>query len=173
MEIQRQTCRRLHEEHEAVFDLLRRLQRALVNSKADAVPDLLDPAWGALWRDLRSGLEFEVARHFDFEEHSLFPLLTEAGDGELVEMLNADHEAIRGVTAPLLGLLGQGERRRLDAFGWASLRRLGLELCDRLSEHALKEEQAMLPALDEALTEEADRRLFAVYAGGEAAASQP
>lgn len=168
MDIQRQTCRRLHEEHEAVFELMRRFQRALANSTADAAPDLLDPAWSALWRDVRSGLEFEVARHFDFEERSLFPLLEQAGDGDMVELLNADHQAIREVTAPLLELLGKGARK-LDASGWAPFRRLGLELCDRLSEHALKEEQAMLPALEGALTEEQDLELFALYAGAEAA----
>jgi len=173
MNIQRQTCRRLHEEHQAVFELLRRLQRALVSSKADAAPDPLDPAWSTLWRDLRLGLEFEVARHFDFEEDSLFPLLIEGGDSGLVELLAADHVAIREVTAPLLVLLGRGEGRKLDASGWPAFRGLGLELCDRLSEHALKEEQAMLPALENLLTEEADRQLFAAYAGGEVAANRP
>ena len=60
MDLQRQTCRRLHEEHEAVFELLRKLQRAPANSNADAAPDFLDPAESALLRDVRSGLEFEA-----------------------------------------------------------------------------------------------------------------
>jgi hemerythrin-like domain-containing protein len=167
MDLQRQTCRRLHEEHEAVFELLRRLQRALANSNAGAAPDVLDPEWSALLRDVRSGLEFEVAPHFYFEERSLFPLLDKAGDGDLVELLNADHKTIREVTAPLLELLGEGQTRKLDTSGWHSLKRLGLELCDRLTEHALKEEQAMLPALESVLSEDEDRELFAAYAGGE------
>lgn len=173
MDLQRQTCRRLHEEHEAVFELLRRLQRALVNSNADAAPDFSDPAWSALLRDVRSGLEFEVARHFDFEERSLFPILDEAGDGDLVEMLNADHKVIRDVAAPLLELLGKGQARKLDTSGWHSLKRLGLELCDRLTEHALKEEQALLPALESLLSEDEDRELFAAYAGGEEMSARP
>ena len=173
MELQRQTCRRLHEEHEAVFELLRRLQRALVHSHADAAPDFLDPAWGALLRAVRSGLEFEVARHFDFEERSLFPLLADAGDGDLVELLNEDHKVIREVTAPLLELLGKWQRRDLDAPGWHSLRRLGLELCDSLADHALKEEQAMLPVLENMLSEDQDRELFAAYAGAQEEAGRP
>ena len=173
MDFARSTCRRLHEEHEAVFELLRRLQRALVNSHGDAAPDFSDPAWSALLRDVRSGLEFEVARHFDFEEQSLFPLLAEAGDGDLVELLNADHKVIRDVTAPLLELVGKGQARKLDAPGWHSMRRLGLELCDRLTEHALKEEQALLPALESLLSEDEDRELFAAYAGGESMAGRP
>lgn len=173
MDFGRSTCRRLHEEHEAVFELLRRLQRALVNSQTDAAPDFSDPAWSGLLRDLRSGLEFEVARHFDFEEQSLFPILAEAGDGDLVELLNADHKVIRDVTAPLLELVGKGQTRKLDVSGWHSLKRLGLELCDRLTEHALKEEQALLPTLETLLSGDEDRELFAAYAGGEAMAGRP
>jgi hemerythrin-like domain-containing protein len=173
MDFGRSTCRRLHEEHEAVFELLRRLQRVLANSQADVVPDFSDPAWSGLLRDVRSGLEFEVARHFDFEEQSLFPILAEAGDGDLVEMLNADHKVIRDVTAPLLELVGKGQTRKLDVAGWHSLKRLGLELCERLTEHALKEEQALLPALETLLSEDEDRDLFAAYAGGEAMAGRP
>jgi len=53
------------------------------------------------------------------------------------------------------------------------VKRLGLELCDRLTDHALKEEQAMLPALEGLLSENTDRELFTAYAGSEATASQP
>jgi hemerythrin-like domain-containing protein len=168
-----QTCRRLHEEHEAVFGLLRRLQRALADAPADSVPDFLNSGWSGLLRDLRNGLEFEVSRHFDFEERSLFPILIEAGEGDLVELLDADHKVIRGVWTLLLALVGRAQARELDSVGWRLLKRLGLELCDRLTEHALKEEQAMLPALENALSEDDDRELFAAYAGGEAVADRP
>ena len=173
MHFNRHISRRLHEEHEAVFELLRRLQRALAQSKSEAVPDLHDPAWSVLLRDLRSGLEFEVAPHFDFEERSLFPLLTDSGEGDLVELLTEDHKLIRDVTGPLLDLVGRGLTKKLDASGWQSLKRLGLELCERLTDHALKEEQAMLPALESLLSEEMDRDLFSAYAGGEATAGRP
>jgi len=171
MDFGRSTCRRLHEEHEAVFELLRRLQRAL--APADSAPDSFDPAWSSLLRDVRTGLEFEVARHFDFEEQSLFPILVEAGEGDLVELLSADHKAIRKVAGPLLELVESCRAGGLDLPGWRLLKRLGLELCDRLTEHAQKEEQALLPALDNTLSEDDDRELFAAYAGGEAMAGRP
>ena len=173
MDLQRQTCRRLHQEHEAVFELLQRLQRKLVSAPADAAPEPSDPAWDTLLREVRSGLEFEVARHFEFEERSLFPVLADAGDGELVELLNADHAAVREVTAPLLELIGRRLARNLDAPGWRAFRRLGLELCDRLTEHAQREEQAMLPALENVLSEDEDRELFSAYAVGGVAATRP
>ena len=167
-----QTCRRLHEEHEAVFELLRRLRRALAGARADSAPDFLDAGWSGLLRDVRNGLEFEVAPHFDFEEHFLFPVLSGAGEGDLVEMLSADHKVIREVSAPLLDLVGRAQARELDAAGWRSLKRLGLELCERLTDHAQKEEQALLPALENLLSEDDDRELFAAYAGGEAIADR-
>jgi hypothetical protein len=77
------------------------------------------------------------------------------------------------VTAPLLDLVGRGLTTELDGPAWRSLKRLGLELCERLADHALKEEQAMLPALESLLSEDADRELFSAYAGGEATAGRP
>jgi len=172
MDLARSTCRRLHDEHEAVFELLRRLQRALAGAGLDAVPDFLEAPWSVLLRDVRNGLEFEVARHFDFEERSLFPILSDAGEGDLVDLLESDHRIIREVTAPLLELVGRGLMGGLDAPGWHALKRLGLELCERLSDHAQKEEQAMLPALEGLLSEDEDRDLFAAYAGGDAMADR-
>ena len=170
MEPRNQTCRRLHEEHEAVFELLRRFRRALSAASADAVPDLAGPAWSALLRDVRSGLEGEVARHFEFEERSLFPLLVAAGEGDMVELFNEDHAIVRAVAAPLLELLAASQARALERAGWQSLRRLGLELCDSLSGHAEREEQALLPALESVLSGDQDRDLFAAYAGVETVA---
>jgi hemerythrin-like domain-containing protein len=160
----------LHEEHEAVFDLLRRFRRALLDSPAGVVPDLAGLAWNALIREVRAGLEGEVARHFAFEERSLFPLLVGSGEGDMVELFNEDHAVVRGVAAPLLELLAAAQARGLDGAGWQSFRRLGLELCDSLSGHAEREEQAMLPALESALSDERDGELFAAYAGLDAAA---
>jgi hemerythrin-like domain-containing protein len=168
MEPKYQTCRRLHEEHEAVFGLLRRLRRALVEARGDAVPDLAATAWSALLRDVRDGLEGEVTRHFEFEERALFPLLAEAGESDLVDLFTEDHAAVRGIAAPLLELLAAAQARGLDRAGWQSARRLGLELCDALTGHAEREEQALLPALEIALSEDQDRELFAAYAGGDA-----
>lgn len=163
MEHKSQTCRRLHEEHEAVFELLRRFRRALDAAARDAATDTSAPAWSALLRDVRVGLEGEVARHFEFEERALFPLLADAGEGDMVELFDEDHKTVRDVAAPLLELLAAPQA--LDRAGWQSLRRLGFELCDSLTGHAEREEQALLPALDNLLSEDQDRELFAAYAG--------
>jgi hemerythrin-like domain-containing protein len=173
METKRHTCRILHEEHEAVFELLRRLQRALERTPLDTVPADGDPEWTALLRDVRNGLEGEVARHFEFEERSLFPLLVEAGEGDLVDLLNADHRAVREVSAPLLEGIVRFQAGRLDAAAWRALRAFGLSLCGELADHAGREEQSLLPALEDALSEAADRELVTAYAGAPAVADHP
>jgi GNAT superfamily N-acetyltransferase len=168
-----QTCRRLHEEHEAVFELLRRFSRALAEAGPGVTPDLSDAAWVGLLRDVRGGLEGEVRVHFDFEEASLFPLLVEAGEADLCDMFLEDHATVRGIATQLLELIADAQARAPSRADWATLKRLGLALCDALSEHALKEEQALLPALENILSEEQDRELFAAYAGGDAVAQRP
>lgn len=170
MEPTSQTCRRLHEEHQAVFDLLRRFSRALTEAAPGGTPDLARAAWAELLREVRGGLEGEVARHFDFEERSLFPLLEQAGDGSLCELFLEDHATVRGLARPLLDLIATAQAQAPTRASWETLKRLGLALCDALSEHALKEEQAMLPALESILSEDQDRELFAAYAGGDALA---
>jgi hemerythrin-like domain-containing protein len=166
MELQCHITRRLHDEHEAVFNLLARVRRAFAGAAADSMPDLAAPAWGELLRNLHAALEFEIAGHFDLEERALFPLLAEAGAGDLVGILDEEHKVIRGIASPLIELLQKSRNASLNATDWRSLRALGLELAERLDAHASKEEAAMLPALDALLDPEQDRELIAAYADG-------
>jgi len=166
MELRKQITRRLHDEHEAVFSLVARVTRAFGGRAADSMPDLAAPAWSALLRDLHVALEFEIAGHFDIEEGALFPLLVEAGAGDMVGMLDEEHRAIRAVATPLIELLKKSRAAGLDTAQWRALRALGLDLCERLDAHAHKEEIAMLPALETALDDERDRELITAYADG-------
>ena len=166
MELQCHITRRLHDEHEAVFSLNARVQRAFASAAADSLPDLAAPAWSTLLRDLHAALEFEIAGHFDIEERALFPLLIEAGAGDMVAILDDEHKVIRAIASPLIELLRKAGNAGLTATDWRSLRALGLELAERLEAHARKEEAAMLPALDTLLDPEQDRELIAAYADG-------
>ena len=165
MELRKQITRRLHDEHEAVFSLAARVTRAFGGRAADSMPDLAAPAWSALLRDLHAALEFEIAGHFDLEERALFPLLVEAGDGDLVGILDEEHKAIRAIASPVIELLRKFRNASLNAADWRALRALGLDLCERLDAHAHKEEIAMLPALETVLDDERDGELIAAYAG--------
>ena len=163
MELQRQISRKLYEEHVAVLDLLGRFGRALERISAGP-PAADDAAWRVLLAQVGTALEYEITRHFELEETELFPRLHARGEGELAELLFEDHEVIREVTRPLLGLVARAQAGGLDAAGWRSLKASGLELVERLGAHAEKEQGALVPIVDEMLDEATDRELFAAYA---------
>ena len=162
MELQRQISRKLHEEHVAVIDLLGRFGRALGRLGASP-PAEDDAAWRVLLDQLGTALEYEITRHFDLEETQLFPRLHARGEGDLAELLFEDHEVIREVARPLLALVARAQARVLDATGWRSLKASGLELVERLSAHAEKEQGALVPLVDEMLDEATDMELWTQY----------
>lgn len=162
MELQRQISRRLHEEHVAIIALLGRFEQAL--SRLGAAPPVAgDPPWSTLLAQIDTALRYEITRHFDLEEEGLFPRLHARGEGDLAELLFEEHEAIRAVARPLLGLIERARAGALDASGWGALKRSGLELAERLSSHAQKEQDALVPLVDELLDEATDRELWNNY----------
>ena len=140
MAFKTQVSRRLHEEHEATLALWGRVQR--------------DPL--GIAREALAALKGEIGRHFEFEEKSLFPLLSVSGEGELCDMLTEEHEVIREAAARAEGLLAAG---RNDA-----ARSVMLQLAEEIVSHASKEEVSLLPAIDDALSEETDEQLTLQYA---------
>ncbi|MCU0803971.1 MAG: hemerythrin domain-containing protein [Burkholderiales bacterium] len=164
MEFRRQTNRRLHEEHVAVIDLLARVEKALVRAQDASV--LADGDFQGLLRTLLRALEFEVGAHFDFEERELFPRMAEVGEADLVALFEEEHVVIRDVASEVRALATKALGEGLAPAQWQSLRTHGLELCERLTSHAEKEEGALLPLLEDLLDEENDREAFAAYAAG-------
>lgn len=162
MELQRQISRKLYEEHIAVIDLLGRFGKALERLGAEP-PAADDPAWRVLLAQVDNALVYEITRHFELEETELFPRLHARGEGDLAELLFEDHETIRGVTRPLLGLVERARAGTLDAAGWRSLKLSGLELVERLGAHAEKEQGALVPLVDEMLDEAMDHELWTNY----------
>jgi hemerythrin-like domain-containing protein len=143
----RQVCRRLHEEHEATLALCSRLEASLAAGRSDA----------ALMRAAAAALGGEVERHFAFEEAELFPRLAANGEGDIAELLQEEHVAIRAAAARFIALVKENSFEN-------ELRVVGLELAERLASHAQKEEMSMLPALDDLLDEEVDHELASAYA---------
>ena len=122
------------------------------------------PDLGNLIGQLVRALEHDIDRHFRFEEESLFPRMSDAGDGEMAALLVEEHEAIREVAAELLPLARIAAQGNLDEAGWSKLRLTGLELVERQVAHIQKETMALLPLLDEVLDDETDRELAFAYA---------
>ena len=154
----RQVCRCLDEEHRALLDLLGRVEQTLARGTAADLTALVGP--------LQHHLAHEVDRHFDFEEQQLFPLMAEAGDGDMAALLTEEHEAIRAVTAELAPLARAAAAEALAPPAAMLLKQLLIELVERQVSHIQKETMALLPLLDDLLDEETDRRLAFEYAAG-------
>ena len=166
MDFLRQTNKRLYEEHAATLQLLARVERVFTGRAGSYPPIAGDPEWPAFARALLSAIEVEVARHFEFEERDLFPLLEAAGDGDLAGLFNEEHATIRAVAQPLAALLRQALADGLAPQQWQTLKAAALEFSERLGSHAQKEDGALLPVLENLLDEETDRELFGAYAAG-------
>jgi hemerythrin-like domain-containing protein len=163
MQLQRHTSRALHEEHVAVLGLLDRFEQALMPLKSGP-PGPDEGAWSLLLAQLESALKHEVTRHFALEEEQLFPRLREYGDGDLADLLLEEHASIRDVAGALLELIAQAARRDLDPPAWNRFRVYGLELVERLGSHARKEEEALVPVVDEMLDEQTDMEIWNAHA---------
>ena len=146
MEFNRHICRRLHEEHDATLALWGKVEQSFASGAGDA----------ALMKKAAGALEHEIAEHFDFEENQLFPRLAASGEGDIGELLLEEHVVIRAASRRFVELV------RADP-AHAELRRLAMELAERLFAHVQKEEMSLLPALDDLIDEIADQELTEAY----------
>ena len=158
MHYARQVSRTLDEEHRNNLELLGKVEQALGRASRP------DPALSGLIGQFAQSLEHDVERHFRFEEESLFPLMDDAGDGEMAALLVEEHDTIREVAAELLPLARAAAAGTIDDEGWATLRRGALEIVERQVAHIQKETMALLPALDDLLDDDTDRDLTFAYA---------
>ena len=156
MSFSRQVSRMLDEEHRSNLDLLGRVEHALGGAARH------DPALAGLLVQFERTLEQDIERHFVFEETELFPLMAEAGDGEMAALLIEEHQAIREVALELLPLVRRAAK--LDAADWNALKHNALEIVERQVAHIQKETMALLPLLDDLLDEDTDRHLAFAYA---------
>jgi len=152
----RQVCRSLDDEHRTLLDLLGRVEQVLGRGTRAELEALAGP--------LQHHLEHEVGRHFDFEEQQLFPLMADAGDGDMAALLTEEHDAIRAVVAELAPLARAATAEALAPPAAALLKQLLIELVERQVSHIQKETMALLPLLDDLLDEETDSRLAFEYA---------
>lgn len=158
MNFEGQVCRALHDEHRANLDLLGKVEQALGRASR------YDAALAGLIGQFARALEQDIERHFRFEEESLFPLMSDAGDGDMAALLVEEHEAIREVAAELLPLARAAAAGPVDDAAWGALRRNAMELVERQVAHIQKETMALLPLLEDLLDEETDRELAFGYA---------
>ncbi len=158
------TARILHDEHMAARTLLGRAEKLLLSHAADAPPALNDVEIRALLGEMISVLGGEIPRHFRFEEAELFPLLEQNGQGDMLAMLQDEHDVILPLARDMVALAKKHRSDGFDAAAWARFRRTGLDLAAQLTDHIEKEEMGLVPLIDELLDEDIDRALAVDYA---------
>jgi hemerythrin-like domain-containing protein len=164
MNFQKQVSQALDDEHRTNLELLGRVEQAF--ARANAPNAARDPALAALAQTLGRHLRHDIGRHFDFEERDLFPLLEQAGEGDIAALLKEEHDAIRAVATEMLPLVDRAGDGVLDDGGLRALKRGVLELVERQVAHIQKESMALLPMLDDVLDESMDSTLAMAYASG-------
>jgi hemerythrin-like domain-containing protein len=157
-------CKILHDEHRATLALMRGLERLVAEHRKDDPPDTNDPAVAKLLVDLSIGITNELGRHFDFEEKWLFSYLTAAGDDAISAHLMEEHGAIRPLAGAITKLVREAQSEGFDGARWSEFRRLAQEFCERIGAHVDKEENALLPALEESMNAEVEAQLYEEYA---------
>ncbi len=153
-----QVGRALDEEHRNNLALLDKVEHALARANH------ADTASSGLMAQFARAMEHDIERHFRFEEESLFPLMRDAGDGEMADLLVEEHGVIREIASDLLPLARAAAAGSVTDAQWAALKQHALEMVERQVAHIQKETMALLPMLDDLLDEEADRTLAFNYA---------
>lgn len=152
----------LHEEHRATIALMERLEQLISRHRRNP-PGFDDAAVAALLRDLTSGVEAEVQRHFAFEEQRLFPYLGAIGDEAIGAHLTDEHTVMRPIGTHLARMAREASAKGFDKTTWEEFQRVGQELCDRMLAHVQKEEMALLPLLEDNMDAETESQLVSEY----------
>jgi hemerythrin-like domain-containing protein len=153
------SSRILHDDHMATIALLSEVERVVLSRKA--VPVQSDQETGRFIDRLCKTLDGEISGHFDFEEDSVFPALAEYGMADLGNLLVEEHHVIRNAMNDVVASAGAARAGGFSPETWAVFRRLCGELVERLTSHIEKEERALIPEMEDALTPEIDTDLAA------------
>jgi hemerythrin-like domain-containing protein len=153
------SSRILHDDHMATIALLSEVDRVVLSRQT--VPVQSDQETGRFIDRLCKTLDGEIAGHFDFEEVSVFPALAEYGMADIGDLLIEEHHVIRNAMNDVVASVGAARAGGFSPETWGAFRRLCGELVERLTSHIEKEERALIPELEDALTPEIDTELAA------------
>lgn len=148
------TAQALHDEHMATLRLMERLEALLGRPEPDA-PARMAP----VLRDIERAVALEIGPHFDFEEHSVFPHLRDAGADEMIALLTEEHAQIQPLALRLATLARSCREAGFTPAQSAEFGMVAADLTARLVSRVQKEEMGMLPVLDDLLDPDTDGAL--------------
>jgi hemerythrin-like domain-containing protein len=152
------STRILHDDHMATIALLTEVERVVLGRQAAPAQD---DQTGRFIDRLCKAMDGEISGHFDFEEASVFPMLAEYGMADLGDLLVEEHHVLRNVMNDIVAGANLSRANGFSPETWGAFRRLCGELVERLTSHIEKEERALIPELEDALTPEMDTELAA------------
>ena len=158
MPLKYSSTRILHDDHMATIALLTEVERVVLARQAAPVQG---DQTGRFIDRLCKTVNGEISGHFDYEEASVFPVLAEYGMADLGDLLVEEHHVLRNVMNDIVAGAGTARADGFSPEAWVAFRRLCGELVERLTSHIEKEERALIPELEDALTPEIDTELAA------------
>lgn len=160
-----QTTRRLHDEHLEIETLMNRLQGLARQHGLEQPGEGELDAFMAKLSEIAAGIQSLLYDHLAFEEDHLFPRLAANGEADMGQLLTAEHEPIRKVASSITEIARTARDDGFTAESWRRFHRLAVELADRVISHAEKEEMALLPLVEELLSDDDDMELASAGAG--------
>ena len=164
MDFSRQITQMFHDEHLVTVATLERFEALLHRHRKHPPADPAEDAeFGRTLRDLEALIASDVITHFKFEEENLFPLLADAGDGEMSVLLAEEHKTILDLAASLAALSAKARSGDIEGGEWDDMRNRGMAFVELMVGHIQKEEMGLLLTLDDVVDEEHDAQLVMDY----------
>jgi hemerythrin-like domain-containing protein len=154
----------LHREHLQTLEAINALEARLFGADGDRPVDITIAEDRQLLQTLIRVVDHDITCHFQFEEAELFPLLTAAGIGDIVDMLVQEHEAVRPIALQLRELAEQALGSGFTDDRWSEFRDTAMDLMHSVMFHIQKEEMGVIRRLGFLLDAETTRRLGRAYA---------
>lgn len=146
----------LRDEHAQLMPRL-----GLLRMAAEAVDGTSRAALDELLADSLAFLQRDLLPHAEVEEKTIYPAVERFLGPRATLTMTLDHLEVRRMVAELAATVRQAGTGRLSPHDARELRRLLYGIHALLRLHFFKEETAYLPLLEERLTPEEGRRLFA------------
>ena len=158
-----QTPRMLHNEHMEEVAVMERLEGMLQKQKPNDPPTADNSETSTFLANLIACVETQANQHFVFEENHLFPRLAEYGEANIGQFLKSEHNAIRDIGDIVLAAAREGRQNGFTAESWKEFHSRSQELIEWVIGHIQKEEMALLPMVQDIISDEEDAELAAAY----------
>ena len=157
--------RMLHQEHLDTLAAMNMLEELIHGKFRDRPLDVSQETARQQLGKLIAAIDHDIDRHFRFEEQHLFPVLDQAGFGDMTAMLIQEHNAIRSFAERLRLIAARALEDAFDKATWREFRETGMDLVPSVMFHIQKEEMGVIRGLDVLLDAATDKELAEQYAG--------